>query len=631
MMTWQAPALIIVTTAASGYCMYRFLQLWKLMKAHRGKAPLVADFPARILTFFLNVLGQKTVLQKRWIGVAHFVIFWGFVVISFGTVEQFVSTIHSPYSLQSAGADCFGAFVLVQDLFAVAILLAVAIAAYRRYFARPEYLGTSRDAGIILALIAALMVSILLMNGFNRGGAAGLGLVFKWVHMLIVLGFAAYIPGSKHLHLVAAGPNTFLRTLQRQKTMAGIDFEDAAVSQYGAAKITDLSWKDALDYYSCTECGRCQEVCPASLSDKPLSPKVLIRDLKDSLFREKNRILAHEHAGLPGLVGKEITEDIIWSCTTCRACETACPVFIEHTAKIYEIRRNLVMMESRFPPEVQAVFKNLETNGSPWAFSPEDRMKWAEGLSVKTAAGESGAEYLLWVGCAGAYDDRYIKVMRSLVRLLKKAGIRFCVLGIEERCTGDAARRIGNEYLFQTLARANIETLNRYGIKKIITACPHCYNTLKNEYPAFGGNYEVIHHARLICQLIQEEKIRPAKGYNETITYHDSCYLGRWNGIYDAPREILAAIPSARIAEMKSHSEKGMCCGAGGGRMWMEEKAGKRINEMRVNQALETKAGIIAAACPFCMTMLGDGIKARNMDGKVNVFDIAEIVDELTT
>jgi Fe-S oxidoreductase len=477
----------------------------------------------------------------------------------------------------------------------------------------------------------AVSAGLLSHFDFSPETASTLGLIFKWIHMLLVLGFSVYIPGSKHLHIIAAGPNTFLKTLSREKGMRKINFEDESVTQYGTAKSTDMSWKDVLDYYSCTECGRCQDLCPAHNTGKPLSPKMLILDLKENMYRHKDKILAAKTDEVGPLIDSHVTEDVIWACTSCRACEVACPVFIEHTDKIYDIRRNLVMMESKFPAEVQTVFKNMETNATPWAFSAADRANWAEGLSVKSMAEDSAVDVLLWVGCAGSYDDRNKKVLRSFVSLLKKAGIKFSILGQEEQCTGDPARRIGNEYLFQTLAQANVETLNRYAVKRIVTACPHCFNTLKNEYKDFGGTFEVFHHSQFLARLISEGKLKPTKSVDETITFHDSCYLGRWNNIYEQPRAILEALPSARLVEMKQNHDQSMCCGAGGGRMWMEETIGKRINVTRTEQALATKAGIVAASCPFCMTMLTDGMKSKEMQDKVKVMDIAELMDQSTT
>lgn len=657
-MTWQTFAFLLAAGVAFGYSGYRFSILLKMMKAHQGKTNRLDQISERIQTTIVNVLGQKAVLRKKGPGMMHATIFWGFLIITLGTLEQFVTTLYAPANFEFMGQPLYSGFVFAQEFFTVAILVAIAYACYRRFILRPEGLGKSQDANRILFFTGSLMVAILLMNAFHILGhqpwfarfmpvsnqlaqlLSGLGLsqeanvnmgtFFKWVHMLIVLSFAMYIPSSKHLHIVAAGPNTFLRTLKREKGMSVINFTDESVTQYGAAKVTDLSWKDTLDYYSCTECGRCQDLCPAYNTQKPLSPKSLIIDLKENMYRNKASLLAGKYDEVSHVLDENVTEDVIWACTSCRACEIACPVFIEHTDKIYDIRRNLVMMESRFPAEVQTVFKNMETNASPWAFSPSDRAAWAEGLGVKTMAEESNVDVLLWVGCAGSYDDRNKKVLRSFVSLLKKAGVKFAILGTEEQCTGDPARRIGNEYLYQTLAQANIETLNRYSVKRIVTACPHCFNTIKNEYKDFGGQYEVLHHSQFLATLISEGKIKPTKTLDETVTFHDSCYLGRWNNIYDQPRDVLNSLPAVRVVEMKNNHDASMCCGAGGGRMWMEEKIGKRINITRTEQALDTKAGIVASSCPFCMTMMTDGVKSKEMQDKVRVMDIAELIDQAT-
>jgi len=657
-MTWQTFAFLAVAGAAFSYSGYRFSLLFRMLRAQKGVARnRLTDLPTRVIDAAIHILGQKAVLHKKGIGILHTVIFWGFIIITVGTLEQFASTLYNGWSFEFLG-PIYGPLLSIQDFFTVAILLAVGGAFYRRLVIRPEGLGQSRDANIVLIFTASLMISILAMNGFQILSLAashgphfifskhvadlfsGLGLspesnetlatVFKWVHMLLVLGFAAYIPHSKHLHIIAAGPNTFLRQLSREKAMRPINFADESVTQYGAAKVTDLSWKDTLDFYACTECGRCQDLCPAWNTQKPLSPKLLVLDLKNNLYKNKEAILAGKLDEVTPAINEDVTEDVIWACTSCRACEIACPVFIEQTDKIYDIRRNLVMMESKMPDGIGTIFKNLETNATPWAFSAADRGKWAEGLSVPTMAESPEIDVLLWVGCAGSYDDRNKKVLRSFVSLLKKASVRFAILGNEEQCTGDPARRIGNEYLYQTLAQANIETLNRYGVKKVVTACPHCFNTIKNEYKDFGGSYEVFHHSQFIASLIKEGRLKPTKGVDESITFHDSCYLGRWNNVYDQPRAVIESIPSARLVEMKQHRDEGLCCGAGGGRMFMEEHIGKRINITRTEQALATHAGIVASSCPFCMTMMTDGMKSKEMLDKVKVMDIAELMDQAT-
>jgi Fe-S oxidoreductase len=660
-MTWQTFAFIFIAGFAFSYAGWKLKVLFEMMRTMTGKAPKIDRIPERIKTTIANVLGQGAVNQKQPIGILHTTIFWGFIVITIGTLEQFASTLYAPANFEFIGPTAYSILVRVQDFFTAAILVAVGGAFYRRLVVKPAGVGHSTDANIILTFTGALMIAILFMNanfilGYHPFFASSMpaanflasGLrsyhfstqtyqtfytVWKWVHMMIVLGFAMYIPSSKHLHIMAAGPNTFLKKLDREKPMTPIDFTNEAITQYGAAKISDLSWKDTLDYYSCTECGRCQDLCPAWNTGKELSPKKLIMDLRANLYHNKAALLAGKSEEVGPIIDANVTENVIWACTTCRACEVACPVFINQVDKIYETRRNLVMMESKFPAEVQTVFKNMETNYSPWAFAASDRANWSEGLEVKTMADVGSADnvdVLLWVGCAGSFDDRNKKVLRSFVSLLKKADVKFAILGTEEQCTGDAARRIGNEYLFQTLATANIETMNRYAVKKVVTACPHCFNTLKNEYKDFGGNYEVVHHSQYISQMIREGKLKPTANLDAKVTFHDSCYLGRWNNVYDQPRAVLEAVPGIQLVEMKNHHDQSMCCGAGGGRMWMEETVGKRVNVTRTEQALATGASIIAAACPFCMTMMSDGVKTKERSDTVRVMDLAELMDQAT-
>ncbi len=660
-MTWQTFAFLIVAGTAGFISGKKFKILFDVLKAQKGKGPAIKEIGSRVKETIIYVLGQKAVLQDRWIGVIHTAIFWGFIIISFGTIEQFCMTLYKGASFEFLGEGPYSVFIMSQDFWTFFVLLGVVMAAYRRLVKKPKHLGQSHDANMVLTFTGSLMVSIFLMNSFHvlaahpayessffisRHIASVLGsfgfseetneilsTFFKWVHMSLVLGFAVYIPGSKHLHIVAAGPNTFLKKLDRAKGMTTINFADESLTQYGVANVNQLSWKDALDFYSCTECGRCQSLCPAWNTEKPLSPKNLIIDMKKNLHANKAPILANKPEEITHIIDEHVTEDVIWACTSCRACEVVCPVFIEHTDKIYEVRRNLVMMESKFPVEVQAVFKNMETNGTPWAFSPSERSNWAEGLDIKTMADVGSAEnldVLLWVGCAGAYDDRNKSVVKSFVSLLKKADVKFAILGTEETCTGDAARRIGNEYLYQTLAQTNIETLNRYNVKKIVTACPHCFNTLKNEYKDLGGTYEVLHHSQYIGMMIADGKLKATKELPETVTFHDSCYLGRWNGVYAEPRAVLTSIPKVNLVEMKQNHDQGLCCGAGGGRMWMEEHIGTRINVKRTEQAIETKAQTIATACPFCITMISDGVKTKDMTDHIKVKDIAEILDSAT-
>lgn len=657
-MTLQTVAFVIVAGIAFGYSGFRFAKLFQLLKSMKGKTPKFGRVAERIVTATVDILGQRAVLRDPWIGVAHTMIFWGFLIITLGTLEQFAMTLNEAWTFEFIGQTAYSALIWSQDFFTAFVLYGILYAAYRRLVKRPKNLGQSQDANNILMFTGSLMVSIFLMNSFHVLGSdpwfkdsyfiskhlasvfGGMGLsqetnhglytFFKWLHMSLVLGFAMYIPGSKHLHILAAGPNTALKPLDVAKGMRTLNFADETLTQYGAAKVTDLSWKDALDLYSCTECGRCEALCPAWNTEKPLSPKSLIIDMKKNLYANKDLILEGKADEVTPLIDARVTDEVIWACTSCRACEVACPVFIEHTDKIFDARRNLVMMESRFPVEVQPVFKNMETNGTPWAFSASERANWAEGLGIPTMAENPSIDVLLWVGCAGSYDERNKNVLKSFVNVLKRAEVKFAILGTEEQCTGDAARRIGNEYLFQSLAQANIETLNRYAVKDIVTACPHCFNTLKNEYKDFGGTYNVMHHSEFMAKLVSTGKLKPNKEVATKITFHDSCYMGRWNNVYDQPRSVIAALPNAELVEMKQNRKEGMCCGAGGGRMWMEETIGRRVNVVRTEQALETGAPVIASSCPFCMTMLSDGVKTKDKVDSVRVLDIAELMDAST-
>ena len=431
-------------------------------------------------------------------------------------------------------------------------------------------------------------------------------------------------------------PNVFFTSLKLKGALKPIDLEAEGVEKFGASDVDDLTWKQLLDGYTCTECGRCTASCPANITGKKLSPKKIMTDIrhrtleKGNILLDRNKVSAlkeGENNPLENtLLNKYLTPEELFACTTCMSCMQECPVNNEHIPAIVDLRRSLVLMESNFPLEVQVVFKNLETNFSPWAFPASTRADWAEGMNIPQMSQAQDAEILFWVGCAGAFDARYTKVTQAFAKLMQKAGIKFVILGTEEKCTGDSARRIGNEYLAQMLMKDNITTLNGYNVKKIVTTCPHCFNTLKNEYPQFGGNYEVIHHTEFLIGLINEGRLKVTKEEETKITFHDSCYLGRYNDIYDQPREILNAIPGMNTVEMNRSKSKGFCCGAGGGRMWMEESEGKRVNVERTEEALALKPDVIGTACPFCMTMLEDGVKDKEASETVKVKDIAEIL-----
>jgi Fe-S oxidoreductase len=471
--------------------------------------------------------------------------------------------------------------------------------------------------------------------------------IFWWGHAFVLMLFLNYIPHSKHVHLLGALPNIYTRERERPKgALEPINFESGAET-FGVGKVNELTWKQLLDPYACTECGRCDRYCPANNTGKPLKPQKVIHDIKENLavngddllasrgifafarapdtFEPKLPLIAEsEELAKPG----QVSPEVLWACTTCGACVQACPVMIEHVDAIIDMRRNLAMTQGAISPELALTYKNIENNYNPWGIGHDKRAQWADGLGLKFWGGSEDAsrfEYLYWVGCAGSYDNRAQKTAKAFCRILDAAGISYAILGEKEKCNGDPLRRTGNEYAFAELANQNVATLNELGVKRIVTACPHCFNTLKKEYPAFGGNYEVIHHSQLIASLIEEGRLVLNEDIVKRVTFHDPCYLGRWNGEYEAPRQSLAALRRLNVVEMEQTKEKSFCCGAGGGQMWMEEKIGTRVNVERTRQALEMEPDAIGVACPFCMTMIEDGVKAAGKE-EVEVLDIAEII-----
>ncbi len=589
----------------------------------------------RLLSFFV---GQKRLFDRqfRTVGVMHALIFWGFLVLIINSSNLIMEGFHLPFL--SGTSVVVQSYLWLKDITEIVVLLMVAIALFRRIILRPKRTTLSGDANFVLFMIGLLMVTDLIqaaasaspsLAGTYFNGLTGTNpLIFNicwWVHYIALLSFLVYLPYSKHFHVVTAMFNVYFSSLDKA-LLQPIDIETAET--FGVSKIEDFSWKDLLDVHTCTECGRCQENCPAALTDKTLSPKMLNESMKHHLAAKENAICKGQEWEGKSLIGDIISEETIWDCTTCRACEESCPLFVEFVGRIVEMRRHLVLEESRFDGLLQTTFTNLENQGNPWGISVEDRLAWADGLELSTMAENSDVEYLYWVGCAGAYDEESKKVAIANAELLKKAGVSFAVLGKEERCTGDLARRAGNEYLFSMMAEMNIETMKSYGIKKIIANCPHCFNTLKDEYPQYGGNFEVIHTSEFMLELIREGKLKPDKEISSEITYHDPCYLGRHNGLYDAPREILNLIPGIKLKEMERSKNKALCCGAGGARMWLEETSGSRINHERVNDAVHSGAECIASSCPFCLTMLTDGIKETEQSNKLTATDIAVLLNQ---
>jgi Fe-S oxidoreductase len=628
------------------------------------------QLPKRMAHFFKYVLGQARTIREP-AGLLHFFVFWGFIVLQFETVEYMIQGFFPHFH----GSDVIGlsaanGIMFIQDMMGLMVALAICALFVRRFIIRPQHAIATLDALIIQGLILGLMVTKFLANGGHiavapnvaelgwdlrytpvatwtadvvfggtlrgisaPGWSEALIFVSYVLHLGIVAFFANWVPRGKHMHVITAMPNVFFRKLEPQGALYPIDLENEDAESFGAGKLEDLSWKQLLDAYTCTECGRCEHYCPAYNTGKSLNPMMIIHKVQDHM-REKGLHVTRKGGedNYPPLAGGIISAEELWACTTCGACVSNCPVFIEHVDTIVDMRRYLTLTEAEFPPELGPFFRNIENASNPWGLPRAKRGDWRQGLEFEIpllSECEEKPEYLFFVGCSGSFDDRQKKVTSALARLLNAAGVSYAILGKEEGCTGDPARRVGNEYLYWQCATENIETMNGYGVTKVVTSCPHCFHTIAKEYPQLGGNYEVVHHTHLLSQLIEDGKLQLRPGATQQrITYHDSCYIGRWNSDYDKPRAILQAIDSVDLVEMDKNRRTAMCCGAGGGRMWMEEDAGQRVNVARADQALEKAPDIVAVGCPFCMTMLTDGVAHRGADDRVQTRDIAEILIE---
>jgi len=650
----------VVIFAASVWRRFRLLRLGK----RDNRCDRITE---RLRSLFLTVLGQRCVLKslspQDLSAISHCIMFWGFIVFVISYIILFGRALGIGLLSSLSKSTTFSVFSAFLDILGLLIIGAILWAAFRRYIIRPERLEPSLDAAVILIFIFVLMMTFYIQEGaqiamtetgwrFSHpiGSAVGSLLIkinlkgdlllkiattFWWIHTLVIFGFLIYIPYSKHLHLIASPFNVFFKSLGPRGVLNSIDLESVDIEKgenFGVAHLSEFTWKQLLDLYACAECGRCRENCPATIAGKSLNPQELIKDLKVHLLKSGDDLLCkREGTNLninSSLIENIVTEDEVWACTNCYSCQEQCPVDIEHVQKIVDLRRNLVLTEGRFPKEVRRTFKNLRTYGDPLGMGRALRSDWAQGLEVKELSEDSKVDILFWVGCSGAFSDMNRKTIVSLTKLFKKAGVNFGVLGKDEKCCGDPARRIGNEYLFQKLAQENIECMKRYGVKKIVTACPHGFNILKHEYPHFGGEFEVFHYTEYILDLIEESRLRITQSINERVTYHDPCYLGRCNGMYEPPRKIVNAIPGINLIEMNRSKEKSFCCGAGGGRFWMQEEMGKKgLNELRIEEAVKTKAEIVITSCPFCLTMLDDGIKLKELEESIKVLDLIELVE----
>jgi len=658
-----------------GRTMYRRTRLLQAAQP----ASLFDRIPERISAVLVYAFGQKKFLRdEQPAGWMHVFIFWGFVILAIQVLTMFGRGFAAGFTVPGFQTGLLGGpYMLLRDLMEVVVLGAIGLALYRWAISHPARLfgfrpaenrlaGQSHgEAFLILCLIATIMLTGLLYDGgrlvyaaqelaaerpwepmraiaskmlapLGEGGARFVSNAAWWTHNAVILLFLNLLPLSKHFHILTSIFNVFFMKLEPTGALSTMDLENA--TRFGSSHIDHFTWKQVLDMYSCTECGRCSAHCPATATGKPLAPRQLMLDLRDYLYAHEQEVIDKRLGAAKGtngdqpvigenIVGSVIKDEVLWSCNMCRACEEACPVLIEYVDKIVDMRRHLVQEEARFPAELTRVFKGMETQSNPWGIGADKRADWAEGLDVPLASERPDAEYLYYVGCAGAFDDRSKKTTIAFAKLLKKAGVDFAILGREEPCNGDTARRLGNEYLYQTMAQTAVEVFNGYKVKKVITNCPHCFNTIKNEYPQFGGKFEVIHAAEIIEQLTAAGKLALGQPMHKRVTYHDSCYYGRFNDIYDSPRAVLTAATGERPTEMKRCRQAGMCCGAGGGRMWIEEDPDKRVNLLRMEQALETNPEVVAVSCPFCMTMLSDAVKAKDLDGKVEVLDVAEIVE----
>ncbi len=648
----------------------------RVMGAVRPSASF-RNVPRRLGSLVRYAVLQTRMFRDTRAGLMHYPIFAAFLLLSTGIASAATGGLVEAIVAAPFDGAIWAFLLLARNVVAIAALAGLAYAVFRRLVTRPARLTLSPSGVVILLLIGGILAAELsaltfeaalygplpgavitnaagsLLVGSDRGLLLLLFGVSWWVHIACVCIFLGWLPFTKHFHVASSFFNVYLRKLEPRGALPAMDLE-AEDATFGLKTLADLSWKDVLDGLTCTECGRCQDACPAFATGKPLNPKALIVGIRELTSEAEVPLrlvpspsIGQAHAaedgsprpdvsGLP-LVDRAIPFDAVWDCVTCGACVESCPVLIEHVDKIVGMRRNLVLEESRFPAELATAFRAMENQRNIWGQPASARLDWTKGLpfeipvvrDLANAGKLDEIEVLYWVGCAATFDERNKRVARAFATCLHAAGVKFAVLGEEEVCTGDPARRMGNEYVFQMLATQNFETFKKYGPPPIVTACPHCFNTLANEYPQFGGRYDVRHHTTYLASLLASGRLAtrgPDGAEARRVTVHDSCYLARYNGIVDEPRDILRSVGSIELTEMSAHGRQTACCGAGGGHMWMEEKRGTRINATRSHQVLATDAQTLATSCPFCMTMLRDGLADAGAGDRVSTLDVAEIL-----
>jgi Fe-S oxidoreductase/nitrate reductase gamma subunit len=616
-----------------------------------------------VRTTVSDILGHRRFLREPYAGIMHFLIFWGFVMLLVGSAVDFVTHV---IRVELTGGTYLG-FSLLFDLGGILALVGALMAIVRRYIVKPERLKTVFDDGWILSFIVVIIITGFVVEGLRQAATelpthldwaiwSPGGLVFAeafkglsedslvllhrslwWFHAVVAFGAIVYVAlvFSKLQHVLVSPLNMFLRTLGPVGVPSKIDIEH--VQTLGVGDSREFTWKQLLDVDACTNCGRCQDRCPAYISGKPLSPRKITQDIKAHWLKTAHLPKVDPSADPPAdasnaplaLIGDYVSEDEIWACTTCAACQETCPVYVEHVAKVIDMRRNLVLMQSKMPETAQLMLRNMDSRGHPWAGVQSLRLRgdWTSGQNIRILGESDSTDVLFWVGCTGALVDRNVAATLSMVKILKAAGIDFAVFGEAEGCCGDPARRAGYEIVFQTMVEQNIAAFKAHNVKEIITACPHCYNTLKNEYPQYGAEFKVVHYTDLMADLLRRGKLKLTGALDSVVTYHDPCYLGRYNNIYSSPREVLRAVPQASIREMARSREDSFCCGGGGAHMWIEENAGRKINEVRIEDVMKTGADMVVTTCPFCLQMLEEGIERKELKGTLQAKDLSEVVE----